>query len=491
MYKNNQQPGTSTGSSASLPPFSTFLDSPQLSMGTLTVDIQSRQLSPGMPTRFMGSGPQQHQSLSAFLIPTPTGVNSQSFLTEGFDESEKEKRRTSLITNNLANFERFSQRDKQMFDASSMYGQGMPPNNNDHNGTVGSQIGNIPTPLIGAFFDSTSLPSNHLMEFRQVSPQMSTSLLNGTLLDSPKSQIDSLDQPKYTKKAVSVMSNLMNAERLTQKKKTDSIKEESNGPSLVPPPMMFSSVEQTGMRPPSQPGNNNANSNIIRNHRMSSDDARDMFHDLPTDFNNYSFSPDMRMASIGDSPLHNNLRALFPSFGASYGAPNYFAAQGMGTPNWATPQFPQTSCLPPLPPQPPQHQKQQHAPANQEDTGEKNGAKRQAKQQHREEAADDEEFKPKKKAKKAAKLDDPSEPRITSKHRGVCWYKRTKKWVVQTKVNGKRVHVGYFDDEEKAAEAYKNAVQGIQVKKAMEAQQKALGGGSSSSSDDKAQAIIT
>ena len=87
---------------------------------------------------------------------------------------------------------------------------------------------------------------------------------------------------------------------------------------------------------------------------------------------------------------------------------------------------------------------------------------------------DDDEDKPKKK-KKPAKPEDPNEPRITSKHRGVCWYKRTKKWVVQTKVNGKRVHVGYFDDEEKAAEAYKNAVQNIQIKKAMESKQKALG----------------
>jgi hypothetical protein len=83
-------------------------------------------------------------------------------------------------------------------------------------------------------------------------------------------------------------------------------------------------------------------------------------------------------------------------------------------------------------------------------------------------ADDMDDIRPKKK-KKASKPVDPNEPKITSKHRGVCWYKRTKKWVVQTKVNGKRVHVGYFDDEEKAAEAYKNAVQGIQIKKALEA----------------------
>lgn len=92
---------------------------------------------------------------------------------------------------------------------------------------------------------------------------------------------------------------------------------------------------------------------------------------------------------------------------------------------------------------------------------------------------DDEEetTKPKRK-KKSSKPSDPNEPKITSKHRGVCWYKRTKKWVVQTKVNGKRVHVGYFDDEEKAAEAYKKAVQGIQIKKALEAKQRAMTPGS-------------
>jgi len=97
------------------------------------------------------------------------------------------------------------------------------------------------------------------------------------------------------------------------------------------------------------------------------------------------------------------------------------------------------------------------------------------------------DIRPKKK-KKASKPVDPNEPKITSKHRGVCWYKRTKKWVVQTKVNGKRVHVGYFDDEEKAAEAYKNAVQGIQIKKALEAKKSmedaAASGANAGSGDD-------
>jgi len=64
----------------------------------------------------------------------------------------------------------------------------------------------------------------------------------------------------------------------------------------------------------------------------------------------------------------------------------------------------------------------------------------------------------------AAKPLSPDEPRITSKHRGVCWYRRTRKWVVQTKVNKKRVHIGYFSDEEEAARAYQLAVANIHQK---------------------------
>jgi len=49
--------------------------------------------------------------------------------------------------------------------------------------------------------------------------------------------------------------------------------------------------------------------------------------------------------------------------------------------------------------------------------------------------------------------------KLTSKYRGVCWYKRTKRWVAQIKVNGVRKHIGYFKDEEKAALAYQLAVE--------------------------------
>lgn len=54
--------------------------------------------------------------------------------------------------------------------------------------------------------------------------------------------------------------------------------------------------------------------------------------------------------------------------------------------------------------------------------------------------------------------------KLTSQFKGVCWYKRTKKWVVQVKIRGIRQHVGYFDDEEEAAKAYKLALDDIKQK---------------------------
>ncbi len=41
----------------------------------------------------------------------------------------------------------------------------------------------------------------------------------------------------------------------------------------------------------------------------------------------------------------------------------------------------------------------------------------------------------------------------TSKHRGVSWVPTAGKWVAYCSVGGKRHHLGYFDDEEDAAEA--------------------------------------
>ncbi|GBG24998.1 Hypothetical Protein FCC1311_012152 [Hondaea fermentalgiana] len=58
----------------------------------------------------------------------------------------------------------------------------------------------------------------------------------------------------------------------------------------------------------------------------------------------------------------------------------------------------------------------------------------------------------------------PNPPRrLTSRFRGVCWYKRTKRWVVQLKMAGLRKHVGYFKDELKAAQAYEEALREIQL----------------------------
>lgn len=45
-------------------------------------------------------------------------------------------------------------------------------------------------------------------------------------------------------------------------------------------------------------------------------------------------------------------------------------------------------------------------------------------------------------------------PGCTSRFKGVSWFPRTRKWVVQLKIKGKAVCLGYFDNEEKAARAY-------------------------------------
>ncbi len=39
----------------------------------------------------------------------------------------------------------------------------------------------------------------------------------------------------------------------------------------------------------------------------------------------------------------------------------------------------------------------------------------------------------------------------TSRHRGVCWAGREAKWRVTACVDGRRFHLGYFDDEQEAA----------------------------------------
>mmetsp|Transcript_11061 Transcript_11061/g.18107 ORF Transcript_11061/g.18107 Transcript_11061/m.18107 type:complete len:220 (-) Transcript_11061:1103-1762(-) len=52
---------------------------------------------------------------------------------------------------------------------------------------------------------------------------------------------------------------------------------------------------------------------------------------------------------------------------------------------------------------------------------------------------------------------------LTSSYRGVCWYKRTNRWVVQIKVKGVRKHIGYFKHELEAAHAYEKAIEKLRV----------------------------
>lgn len=46
---------------------------------------------------------------------------------------------------------------------------------------------------------------------------------------------------------------------------------------------------------------------------------------------------------------------------------------------------------------------------------------------------------------------------IYSRYKGVCYHKNAQKWVSYIRIDGKRVHLGIFDSELEAAEAYKNA----------------------------------
>lgn len=49
----------------------------------------------------------------------------------------------------------------------------------------------------------------------------------------------------------------------------------------------------------------------------------------------------------------------------------------------------------------------------------------------------------------------------TSKYTGVSWYNALNKWKAQIRINGKQKHLGYFNTQKEAAEAYQNALKNI------------------------------
>ena len=55
----------------------------------------------------------------------------------------------------------------------------------------------------------------------------------------------------------------------------------------------------------------------------------------------------------------------------------------------------------------------------------------------------------------------------TSSFRGVCWDARLKKWKASIKHQGKKIHIGMFDDDIDAAKAYDDkakALKGLKAK---------------------------
>jgi hypothetical protein len=49
----------------------------------------------------------------------------------------------------------------------------------------------------------------------------------------------------------------------------------------------------------------------------------------------------------------------------------------------------------------------------------------------------------------------------TSKYTGVSWHSRDKKWYASIEINRKKIHLGYFTDEDAAALAYQKALYSI------------------------------
>ena len=53
------------------------------------------------------------------------------------------------------------------------------------------------------------------------------------------------------------------------------------------------------------------------------------------------------------------------------------------------------------------------------------------------------------------------QPNCSSKYIGVSWHNRGNKWEARIRINGKSKHLGYFDNEEEAAEVYKKKIKNI------------------------------
>ena len=49
----------------------------------------------------------------------------------------------------------------------------------------------------------------------------------------------------------------------------------------------------------------------------------------------------------------------------------------------------------------------------------------------------------------------------TSKYQGVCWVSSKSKWKARIGINGKYKFLGYFDNEEEAAQVYQNALEAL------------------------------
>lgn len=52
---------------------------------------------------------------------------------------------------------------------------------------------------------------------------------------------------------------------------------------------------------------------------------------------------------------------------------------------------------------------------------------------------------------------------LTSKYKGVSWYKRYKKWTASIQIAGKSINLGYFTKEKDAAKAYKKQLSILKI----------------------------